>query len=54
MWNRPDLTFLMPKPNVKFVLPAGKTNQIFMPVVLAAMGLQGRTALAKSGLGKVR
>jgi hypothetical protein len=54
MWNRSNVSLLMPKPNVKFVLPNGKTNQIFMPVILAAMGLQGQTALAKSGLGWVR
>ena len=54
MWNRPDLSLLMIKPNVKFQLANGKTNQIFMPVVLAAMGLKGRQALVHSNLGRVR
>ena len=54
MWNRLDLSLLMIKPNVKFQLRNGKTNQIFMPVVLAAMGSKGRQALVKSNLGRVR
>jgi len=54
MWNRSEISLLVIKPNVKFVLPNGKTNQIFMPVILASMGSKGRQALIDSNLGKVR
>jgi len=54
MWNRSEVSLLVIKPNVKFVLPNGKTNQIFMPVILASMGSMGRKALIDSNLGKVR
>lgn len=54
MWNRSEVNLLVIKPNVKFVLPNGKTNQIFMPVILASMGSRGRQALIDSNLGKVR
>ena len=54
MWNTADLSLCMVEPYFKFKLPNGKNNSIFMPVILAAMGLKGRVALAKSGLGKVR
>jgi hypothetical protein len=54
MWNRSEVSLLVIKPNVKFVLPNGKTNQIFMPVILASMGSRGRQALIDSNLGKVR
>ena len=54
MWNRHNLSLLMIKPNVKFELPNGKTNQIFMPVILAAMGSWGHQVLIDSNLGRVR
>jgi hypothetical protein len=54
LWNRPDVSIMMIRPNMKFVKPNGDANSIFMPVVLAAMGLKGRQALVKSNLGKVR
>ena len=54
LWNMQDLSILMPTPKFKFVKPNGKANSIFMPVVLYAIGLQGRQALVRSELGKVR
>ena len=54
LWNKPDVSILMIKPSMRFVKPDGKLNSIFMPIVLAAMGSQGRMALLNSGLGKVR
>jgi hypothetical protein len=54
LWNKPNISLLMIKPNVKFELPSGKTNQIFMPVILAAIGSKGYQALVDSNLGKVR
>ena len=54
VWNHHDLSILMPSPKFKFMLPNGKSNSIFMPIILYAIGLQGRTALTKSGLGKTR
>jgi hypothetical protein len=54
MWNRSEVSLLIIKPNVKFVLPSGKTNQIFMPVILGAIGSKGSQALIDSKLGKVR
>jgi hypothetical protein len=54
VWNRQDLSILMPTPRFKFVKPNGKANSIFMPVILYAIGLQGRQALVRSELGKVR
>lgn len=54
LWNRPNISLLMIKPNVKFELPSGKTNQIFMPVILAAIGSKGHQALVDSNLGRVR
>lgn len=54
MWNRPNFSLLMLQPNVKFELPNGKTNQIFMPVILAAVGSKGHQTLINSNLGKVR
>ena len=54
VWNTADVSVLMPTPKFKFMKPDGKLNSIFMPVVLYAVGLKGRMALAKSGLGKVR
>ena len=49
-----DLSILMPSPKFRFVKPDGKSNSIFMPVVLYAIGIKGRMALTKSGLGKTR
>ena len=54
LWNKPNISLLMIKPNVKFELPSGKTNQIFMPVILAAIGSRGYQALVDSNLGRVR
>jgi hypothetical protein len=54
LWNKPNISLLMIKPNVKFELPSGKTNQIFMPVILAAIGSKGYQALVDSNLGRVR
>ena len=54
LWNRPDASIMMIRPNMKFLKPNGQANSIFMPVALAAMGLHGRQALVKSNLGKVR
>ena len=54
LWNNPSISLLMIKPNVKFELPSGKTNQIFMPVILAAIGSKGYQALVDSNLGRVR
>lgn len=54
IWNRPDVSILMPTPKFKFVKPNGDSNSIFIPVVLYAVGLRGRQALVKSNLGKVR
>ncbi len=54
MWNNSDISLLSLKPNVKFELPTGKTNQIFMSVMLAAIGSKGHEALVNSNLGKVR
>ena len=54
VWNNPSVSVLMPTPKFKFVKPDGKLNSIFMPVILYAIGLKGRTALAKSNLGRIR
>jgi len=54
LWNKPNISLLMLKPNIKFELPSGKTNQIFMPVILAAIGSKGHQALIDSKLGLVR
>lgn len=54
MWNNSNVRLLSLKPNVKFELPSGKTNQIFMSVMLAAIGSKGHQALLDSNLGSVR
>jgi hypothetical protein len=54
LWNRSDTRIMMIRPNMKFVKPNGDANSIFMPIVLAAIGIQGQLALSKSGLGNVR
>jgi hypothetical protein len=54
MWDSLNVSLLMIKPNVKFMLPGGKSNQIFMQVVLAAIGSKGQQALVESNLGRVR
>lgn len=54
VWNRDDVSVVMPTPKFKFVKPNGRDNSIFMPVVLYAIGLQGRQALVRSNLSKVR
>jgi hypothetical protein len=54
LWNRSDTRVMMIRPNMKFVKPNGDANSIFMPIVLAAIGIQGQLALSKSGLGNVR
>ena len=54
VWNRNDVSIVMPTPKFKFVKPSGRDNKIFMPVVLYAMGLKGKQALALSNLSRVR
>ena len=53
VWLKADGILLLPS-NLKFDKPDNLRSDIFMPVILAAMGLQGRQALIKSNLGKVR
>jgi hypothetical protein len=54
VWNNKDVSVLMPTPKFKFVKPNGKTNSIFMPVVLYAIGIKGRISLVHSNLGRVQ
>ena len=54
VWNNPDLSIVMPTPVFKFQKPNGKSNSIFMPVVLYAIGVQGCTALANSNISRIR
>ena len=54
LWNCADATMLMPTPHLKFIQQDGSEKGIFIPLVLAAVGSKGCTALANSGLGKIR
>jgi hypothetical protein len=54
LWNYVDCSILMPTPHLKFVQIDGSEKGIFIPLVLAALGEKGRTALINSQLGKVR
>jgi hypothetical protein len=54
LWNYADCSILMPTPHLKFVQTDGSEKDIFIPLVLAALGEKGRRALVNSNLGKVR
>ena len=54
LWDHADVSILILLPSMKFIKPDGKPNSVYMPVCLIAMGLHARTALAQSGLGRIR
>jgi hypothetical protein len=53
LWENAAAIVLLPS-QLKFDNSNGKTQTIFMPCVLVAMGDKGKQALTNSGIGKVR
>jgi hypothetical protein len=53
IWSACSGALVLPK-NIKFVRATGQKAEIFMPVILFALGESNREVLVNSGLGCVR
>ena len=53
IWSACSGALVLPK-NIKFVRATGQKAEIFMPVILFALGESNREVLVNSGLGRVR
>ena len=54
LWNVSDAFFSLPIPSIKFVTASGESKSVYMPVILAAMGVKNVQALRDGNVSHVR